>query len=152
MRQQDRSQRRPPENPIYWRAQRRRLRLEALARDRCRFDRERKMPTLSARGSPGRVRARRNSAPRPQVFESRNRSRGAKLTAQLTRVSFLDSGTLGVKRRPKECSDSRYADLFGNKSKHLSWQLLSRQTCSSGIAQQAELDREPEPIGLGAML
>src|SRR5258708_29341618 len=150
MRQQDRSQRRPPENPIYRRAQRRRLRLEALARDGCRFDRERKMPTLSGCGSPGRAGARRNSAPRPQVFKSRNRSRGAKLIAQLTRVSFLDSGTLGVKRRPKECSDSRYADLFGNKSKHLSWQL--RQTCSSVIAQQAELDREPEPIGLGAML
>jgi len=66
-----------------------------------------KCQTLSGCGSPGRAGARRNSAPRPQVFKSRNRSRGAKLVAQLTRVSFLDSGTLGVKRRPTECSNSK---------------------------------------------
>ncbi len=113
-------------NPIYRRAQRRRLRLEALARDGCRFDRKRKMPTLSACGSQGRVGARRNSAPRPQVFKSRNRSRGAKLTAQFTRVSFLDSGTLGVKRRSKECSDSRYFGLGANRNSICNFDILMK--------------------------
>src|SRR5260221_10569489 len=41
------------------------------------------------------------------------------------------------------------ADLSSNKSKHLRWELLCRQPCSSWVAQQAELDREPKPIGLG---
>ncbi len=35
--------------------------------------------------------------------------------------------------------------------KHLRWQLLSRRPCSSRAAQQAELDREPESIGIGAV-
>src|SRR5271165_6666421 len=43
------------------------------------------------------------------------------------------------------------ADLSGNKSKPLRWNLISRQPCSSRVAQQAELDREPKPIGLRAV-
>src|SRR5260221_464262 len=126
MRQQDRSQRRPPENPIYRRAQRRRLRLEALARDGCRFDRERKMPTLSGCGSPGRAGARRNSAPRPQVFKSRNRSRGAKLIAQLTRVSFLDSGTLDVKEDRQSAATPRYSGLSANRISICNFDILMK--------------------------
>lgn len=50
------------------------------------------------------------------------------------------------------CQRGRFsADLSGNKSKHLRWELLSRQPCSSRVAQQAELDREPNAIGLGAV-
>jgi len=53
--------------------------------------------------------------------------------------------TLGV-----VCQRGRFsADLSGNKSKHLRWELPCRLPCSSWVAQQAELDREPKPIGLG---
>lgn len=55
MRQQDRLQCWPPENPIYRRPQLRRLCLEALAREGRRFYRERNIATLFGCGSPARL-------------------------------------------------------------------------------------------------